>query len=169
MKRLHVNLAVADLDASIRFYASLFDARPTVLKDDYAKWMLADPSVNFAVTTRGSRKGVDHLGIQVENEDELGEVYGRLKTAGAPIAEQGETTCCYALSEKRWIFDPDGLPWETFLTKGESPVYGSDETRFAAGGSACCARPGQAEVQSGVSCCDGESENPASENAGRRA
>ena len=131
--------------------------------------MLDDPRVNFAITTRGSRKGVDHLGIQVENESELDELNGRLKTASAPVVEQGETACCYALSEKSWIFDPDGLAWESFLTKGESPVYGSGETRLTAAGSACCARPGQAVAQTSVSCCDGQDEKAASENTGRRA
>ena len=153
MKRLHVNLSVSDLNASVHFYASLFDARPTVLKEDYAKWMLDDPRVNFAITTRGSRKGVDHLGIQVENKQELGEVYTRLQTAGAPVLEQGETTCCYAQSEKNWIFDPEGIPWETFLTKGESPVYGENEIRAEASESACCARPEAPAKSSGASCC----------------
>jgi catechol 2,3-dioxygenase-like lactoylglutathione lyase family enzyme len=106
MKRMHVNLSVNDLDTSIGFYSSLFNAEPSVLKDDYAKWMLEDPRVNFAITTRGSRKGIDHLGIQVENEGELDDVYSRLKAAGAPVIEEGETTCCYANSEKSWIFDP---------------------------------------------------------------
>jgi len=122
MKRLHVNVAVSDLEASVRFYTSLFDAEPTRLEPDYAKWMLEDPRVNFAITTRGGRKGVDHLGIQVDSREELGEVHGRLKAAGAPLFEQGETTCCYARSEKNWIQDPEGLAWETFFTLGDSPV-----------------------------------------------
>jgi catechol 2,3-dioxygenase-like lactoylglutathione lyase family enzyme len=118
MKRLHVNISVTDLEASIGFYNSLFDAEPSVVKPDYAKWMLEDPRVNFAITTRGERKrvnfaittrgerkGLDHLGIQVENDGELGEVYDRLKTAGAPVIEEGATTCCYAESEKSWIFE----------------------------------------------------------------
>lgn len=126
MKRMHVNMAVTDLAESIRFYTALFAAAPTVQKSDYAKWMLEDPRVNFAITTRGSRKGIDHLGIQVEDEAELQDVYGRLKAAGGPRLDEGETTCCYARSEKSWIFDPEGIAWETFLTKGESPVYGGD-------------------------------------------
>ena len=126
MKRMHVNLSVENLDASIAFYNSLFDCAPSVVKADYAKWMLDDPRVNFAITTRGKRKGVDHLGIQVENHAELGEVYGRLKNAGAPMIEEGATTCCYAESEKSWVFDPEGIAWETFLTLGESPVAGKD-------------------------------------------
>lgn len=151
MKRLHVNLAVDNLDASIGFYTSLFDSEPTVLKEDYAKWMLDDPRVNFAITTRGQRKGIDHLGIQVENDDELDEVYSRLKTAGAPVIEEGETTCCYANSEKSWIFDPEGIAWETFLTRGESPVYGSDFIEATAQDSACCTPQHKPTADSG--CC----------------
>src|SRR5210317_1427426 len=109
MKRMHVNLSVNDLDASIAFYNSLFACEPSVMKADYAKWMLDDPRVNFAITTRGERKGVDHLGIQVEDDAELDEVYARLKTADAPTIEEGETTCCYANSTKSWIFDPDSI------------------------------------------------------------
>lgn len=138
MKRLHVNLAVSDLDASIGFYSALFATAPSVQKDDYAKWMLDDPRVNFAISTRSSTKGVDHLGIQVEDENELNEVYARLKTAGAPVIEEGETTCCYANSEKSWITDPEGISWETFLTTGESPVYGSDQIIPGKNDSNCC-------------------------------
>ena len=152
MKRLHVNVAVADLDASMRFYTSLFAAEPNLVKTDYAKWMLDDPRVNFAITTRGDRKGIDHLGIQVENEDELGEVYARLKRAGTPVIEQGETTCCYARSEKNWISDPEGIAWETFLTKGESPVYGFD-TDLTEQLTACCSKPTEVAPDTAKSCC----------------
>lgn len=152
MKRMHVNVSVTDLDASIGFYSVLFDAAPTVQKHDYAKWMLDDPRINFAITTRGTQKGIDHLGIQVEDDAELAEVYARLQAANAPTIEQGETTCCYANSEKSWIFDPDSIAWETFLTRGESAVYGSDEIRSADQDSACCGRP-KAEDASGESGC----------------
>jgi catechol 2,3-dioxygenase-like lactoylglutathione lyase family enzyme len=151
MKRLHVNISVTDLDASIGFYNSLFAAEPTVLKTDYAKWMLDDPRVNFAISTHGERKGIEHLGIQVENDDELSEVYSRLQVAGAPVIEEGETTCCYANSEKSWIFDPEGIAWETFLTRGESPVYGSDVIQPMDGSGACCT-PQQKEP-AGSGCC----------------
>lgn len=153
MKRMHVNLSVTDLDTSIGFYSSLFNAEPSVIKKDYAKWMLEDPRVNFAITTRGSRKGIDHLGIQVEDADELNEVYAQLKTAGGPILEEGETTCCYANSEKNWIFDPEGIAWETFLTRGESPVYGTDVMKTTEPDSACCVRPQQKQKPSSPSCC----------------
>jgi catechol 2,3-dioxygenase-like lactoylglutathione lyase family enzyme len=153
MKRLHVNISVSDLDASIGFYNSLFDAEPSVVKPDYAKWMLEDPRVNFAITTRGQRKGIDHLGIQVENDDELGVVYSRLQTAGAPVIEEGATTCCYANSEKSWIFDPDSVAWETFLTLGESPVFGTDNIKKLDSKSACCGRPQPESAKSRSSCC----------------
>jgi predicted enzyme related to lactoylglutathione lyase len=124
MKRLHVHVAVEDLAHSIGFYSALFAAQPTVTKPDYAKWMLDDPRVNFAISTRGRQPGLDHLGIQVEDADELNEVYARLRKAGGNIIEQGQTACCYAKSEKSWIDDPAGIAWETFLTTGESITYG---------------------------------------------
>lgn len=141
MKRLHVHMAVGDLDQSIRFYSTLFAAPPTVRKDDYAKWMLEDPRVNFAISTRGGGSGVDHLGIQVEDQAELGEVYGRLKAAERPVLEEGKTTCCYAQSEKSWIADPQGIAWEAFLTTGESTTYGTSaplETIGKPAAGACC-------------------------------
>jgi catechol 2,3-dioxygenase-like lactoylglutathione lyase family enzyme len=125
MKRLHVHVGVADLDRSVRFYSTIFAAEPSVLKDDYAKWLLDEPRVNFAISVgQHATKGVQHLGIQVESSDELGEVYGRLKAADGPVLEEGRTTCCYAKSEKSWIADPDGIVWETFFTDGEATTYG---------------------------------------------
>jgi predicted enzyme related to lactoylglutathione lyase len=124
MKRLHVHIAVENLSQSIGFYSALFAAQPAMVKTDYAKWMLDDPRVNFAISTRGRQTGLDHLGIQVENVDELQEVYARLHKAGGDVIEQGQTACCYAKSEKSWIDDPAGIAWETFLTTGESTTYG---------------------------------------------
>jgi catechol 2,3-dioxygenase-like lactoylglutathione lyase family enzyme len=124
MKRMHVHVSVEDLRQSIGFYCALFAAQPSVLKPDYAKWMLDDPRVNFAISTRGRAPGLDHLGIQVEDKLELNEVHARLHGAGGAMTEQGETTCCYAKSEKAWIDDPAGIAWETFLTSGESTDYG---------------------------------------------
>lgn len=124
MKRLHVHIAVEDLQRSIDFYSTLFEAPPSVVKDDYAKWMLDDPRVNLAISARGANPGVEHLGIQAETGDELAEVYARLKQADAPVLEEGETVCCYAQSEKSWITDPAGVPWEVFHTTGDSAVYG---------------------------------------------
>jgi len=124
MKRLHVHVSVDDLAQSVRFYSTLFAVEPAVTKPDYAKWMLDDPRVNFAISTRSGESGLDHLGIQVETQGELQEVYGRLRQADRPVLDEGATTCCYAQSEKSWITDPQGLSWETFLTTGESTVYG---------------------------------------------
>lgn len=124
MKRLHVHVAVADLQQSVRFYSTLFASEPTVLKDDYAKWMLEDPRVNFAISARGAEAGIEHLGIQVEDEAELAEVHARLQQAEGPVLEEGATTCCYAQSTKSWISDPTGIAWETFLTTGEHTTYG---------------------------------------------
>jgi len=142
MKRMHVHVAVDDLQHSIGFYAALFAARPTVVKTDYAKWMLDDPRVNFAISTRGRQSGLDHLGIQVEDDDELKDVYARLRQAGGAIVEQGQTTCCYAKSEKSWINDPAGISWETFLTTGESTDYGDgsgERIARVAHEKSCCA------------------------------
>jgi len=125
MKRLHVHVGVSNLDRSIGFYATLFGAEPSVVKPDYAKWMLDDPRVNFAISEgKHAAKGIEHLGIQAEDADELAQVYGRLKAADRPVLEEGATTCCYAKSEKNWITDPDGVAWEAFLTNGEASVYG---------------------------------------------
>ena len=124
MKRMHVHVAVQDLQHSIGFYSALFAAQPSVIKSDYAKWMLDDPRVNFAISARGRQAGLDHLGIQVQDKDELNEVYARLHKAGSDVIEQGQTTCCYAKSEKSWIEDPSGISWETFLTTGETTNYG---------------------------------------------
>lgn len=129
MKRLHVHVSVTDLDTSIRFYSQLFAAEPSVRKIDYAKWMLEDPRVNFAISRRDGKPGVQHLGIQVGDRGELAEVYERLQRADGPVIEEGATTCCYANSEKSWIDDPQGVQWETFLTLGESTEYGTDEIR----------------------------------------
>lgn len=124
MKRFHVHVAVEDLAQSVRFYSTLFGAEPTVLKPDYAKWMLEDPRVNFAVSQRGGTLGVQHLGIQAGDETELADIFGRLERAERPIIEEKGTTCCYAQSDKQWIADPQGVAWETFLTHGEATVYG---------------------------------------------
>ena len=125
MKRLHVHVGVEELANSIRFYSTLFGAGPTVVKDDYAKWMLDDPCVNFAISQGNhTKKGIEHLGIEVESTEELSEVYGRLKAADRPMLEEGQTTCCYARSEKSWITDPDGVVWEAFFTSGEATTYG---------------------------------------------
>jgi catechol 2,3-dioxygenase-like lactoylglutathione lyase family enzyme len=151
MKRMHVHVAVENLERSIGFYSALFAARPAVIKSDYAKWMLDDPRVNFAISIRGKQPGLDHLGIQVESKGELNDVYTRLREAGGTIFEQGETTCCYAKSEKSWIDDPAGISWETFFTTGENTDYGvSVETDPRVAHMKACCDPKSAPV---TACC----------------
>ena len=147
MKRMHIHICVANLAASIQFYSTLFDAEPTVTKDDYAKWMLDDPRVNFAISSDNhATRGIEHLGIQAESPDELQQVFSRLREADAPVLEEGQTTCCYARSEKNWIADPDGVVWEAFYTSGESVVYGDAPELSAVSANAsqgsCCAPSG---------------------------
>jgi len=156
MKRMHVHVSVPDIPHAIRFYSALFESQPTVVKPDYAKWMLDDPRVNFGISTRGREPGLDHLGIQVESQDELQEVYGRLHEAGGDIFEQGQTTCCYAKSEKSWIDDPAGISWETFFTTGESTNYGDSVERGTrlAQAKACC-EPQPSSTQPASACCVG--------------
>lgn len=153
MKRLHVHVGVDDLSQSIGFYSTLFGAAPTVTKGDYAKWMLDDPRVNFAISSGNAHKGIEHLGIQVDSEGELQEVYDRLKAADRPVLEEGATTCCYAKSEKSWIADPQGVVWETFLTSGEATVYGDSPELSALSADAaeanCCAPA----MTSEAACC----------------
>ena len=169
MKRLHVHVAVDNLERSIGFYSTLFAAKPCVTKDDYAKWMLDDPRVNFAISTGcrpGHAAGFSHLGIQAEDQNELAEVYDRLSRAERPIVEQQGTTCCYAKSDKQWIADPQGVPWETFFTYGEATVYGDRDalTKLteATEGTVCCEpatraqpapEPVGAEASCAPSCC----------------
>ncbi|QUD86986.1 ArsI/CadI family heavy metal resistance metalloenzyme [Phenylobacterium montanum] len=156
MKRLHVHVAVEDLAKSIGFYSTLFGSEPTVLKGDYAKWMLDDPRVNFAISNRGAATGLDHLGIQVESDAELGELAGRLKDAGETTFDQQATTCCYAMGDKSWVRDPSGVRWETFHTTGEAVTYGEDAPPTEAGQArqACCA-PVEAAAPStpATACC----------------
>ena len=141
MKRMHVHVGVDDLAASTRFYSALFGAAPTVTKPDYAKWMLEDPRLNFAISAGHASRGIEHLGIQVEDQNELKEVYGRLEAADRPVIDEGATTCCYARSTKAWISDPQGVMWETFLTAGEATIYGSEAPLTGASAAAgnCCA------------------------------
>jgi catechol 2,3-dioxygenase-like lactoylglutathione lyase family enzyme len=156
MKRMHVHVSVQDLPQSIGFYSALFDAEPAVVKPDYAKWMLDDPRVNFAISTRGRESGLDHLGIQVENKTELHEVYARLRKAGGRIIEQGETACCYAKSEKSWIDDPAGIAWETFHTTGENIEYGDgtgeNEARVARATACCLPKPSATSASALADC-----------------
>jgi hypothetical protein len=146
MKRLHLHVSVPDLAQSIRFYETLFGAPATIVKDDYAKWMLEDPRVNFAISQRGRAMGLDHVGVQVEGRAELDELAGRLKSAGAVTVDQEAAACCYARSDKSWVVDPAGLRWETFFTFGEETRYGEDGAPAAADAApqTACGCPGPA-------------------------
>lgn len=138
MKRIHLHVSVPNLAQSIQFYETLFGAAPAVLKDDYAKWMLDDPKVNFAISERARATGIDHIGIQVDSSEELAELAGRLKTAGTETFDQEATNCCYAKSDKSWVHDPAGVRWETFFTFGEATSYGEDEVLPEPTAGACC-------------------------------
>ncbi len=161
MKRFHVHVSVHDIDQSIRFYSTLFGAEPSVVKDDYAKWMLDDPRVNFAISKRAFATGVDHLGLQVDTGEELAALEDQLKRADASMLTETNTTCCYAKSDKHWVTDPQGVAWETFHTLGSAPVYGESakvEAASAAQG-ACCgpsevavALPGRSKKPA-AACC----------------
>lgn len=143
MKRFHVHVHVDDLAKSIGFYSKLFAAEPTRIEGDYAKWMLEDPRVNLAISSRGRLPGVDHVGVQTETAAELSELATRLKAAGETTLDQEATTCCYAKSDKSWVVDPSGVRWETFHTLGDATTYGEEEPvaaieSAAPARSACC-------------------------------
>jgi catechol 2,3-dioxygenase-like lactoylglutathione lyase family enzyme len=151
---MHLHVSVPDLAQSIQFYETLFGAPPSVVKDDYANWMLEDPRVNFAISQRGIGPGVDHVGIQVESADELAGLANRLKAAGAQTYDEEGATCCYARSDKSWVTDPAGVRWETFFTFDKAVTYGEDPAEramiAAADPGACCG--GERKV-SAASCC----------------
>jgi catechol 2,3-dioxygenase-like lactoylglutathione lyase family enzyme len=155
MKRLHLHVSVPDLAQSIQFYEALFGAPPTVVKADYAKWMLEDPRVNLAISQRGGALGVDHVGIQTDTAEELGVLAARLKAAGEQTFDEEGATCCYARSDKSWVNDPAGVRWETFFTFGEATTYGEDASIAAMASpaespGACCASPSPAVTSA---CC----------------
>lgn len=144
MKRFHVHVHVDDLAASVAFYSKLFAAALARVEADYAKWMLDDPHVNFAISTRGTQAGVDHLGFQVDDAAELVELATRAEAADVALLDQGATTCCYACSDKHWLLDPHGIAWEHFHTLDGAPVYGeSRQTSSSAGATSCCAPSGK--------------------------
>ncbi|MDA5194374.1 ArsI/CadI family heavy metal resistance metalloenzyme [Govanella unica] len=141
MKRLHLHVSVPSIEQAVAFYTTLFNAPPSVLKTDYAKWMLEDPRVNLAISSRARATGVDHVGVQVDSPDELAELASRLKAAGETTLDQEATTCCYAKSDKSWVTDTAGVRWETFYTHGDATEYGEDEALPDPAVSACCAAP----------------------------
>lgn len=153
MKRFHVHLHVDDLTKSIDFYSKLFAAEPSRVESDYAKWMLEDPRVNFAISTRGAKPGIDHLGFQTDDPEELAGMKARAEAADMALLDEGDTTCCYARSEKHWVTDPQGIAWEHFHTLGNIPVFSEGAKTQAS--SACCA-PSEAkepQVTEAASCC----------------
>lgn len=157
MKRFHVHVHVEDLAKSIGFYSKLFAAEPARIEGDYAKWMLEDPRINFAISTRGGKPGVDHLGFQADDPAELAEMKARAESADMTLLDEGETTCCYARSEKHWVTDPQGIAWEHFHTLDNIPVFSVAATPGAAA-TACCppasrGKPIGIPVKSQSSCC----------------
>jgi len=159
MKRFHVHAHVDDLNASVAFYSKLFAAEPTRLEKDYAKWMIEDPRINFAISARGGKPGVDHLGLQTDTDEELAELKARARAADMALLDEGETTCCYARSEKHWVTDPQGIPWEQFHTLESIPTFSRTRAGVPADAAACCgnATPGGKPVAIPVkpvsSCC----------------
>jgi catechol 2,3-dioxygenase-like lactoylglutathione lyase family enzyme len=163
MKRFHVHVAVPDLEASMRFYSALFGAEPTVRKPDYAKWMLDDPRLNFAISERAGGGGINHLGLQAENAEELEAIHANLKTAGTAIAAEKGAQCCYAKSDKYWVKDPTGIPWESFHSLDTIPVYGANSHED--GGAALAAGANQTAACGGTACCPEPIEAPAAKAA----
>ncbi len=146
MNRFHVHLHVDDLARSIGFYSKLFAAEPTRVETDYAKWMIEDPRINFAISTRGNTPGIDHLGFQTDSVQELEVLKARAEGADMALLDDGETTCCYARSEKHWITDPQGIAWEQFHTLGNIPVFHEEAPAAVTAGPACCAPRGETGV-----------------------
>ena len=169
MKRFHVHVAVSDLEQSTRFYSAMFGMQPTVRKNDYAKWMLDDPRINFAISERAGAEGVNHLGIQAESAEELEEIHTRLQSADTSIAAEKSANCCYAKSDKYWVQDPSGIAWESFRSLESIPFYGEQSHKDAAGAEvaaaegsgcakSCCPTiaPKTAEVKTAAKvCCNG--------------
>jgi catechol 2,3-dioxygenase-like lactoylglutathione lyase family enzyme len=154
MKRFHVHVSVPDLHRAVTFYSTMFGAEPVVLKPDYAKWILDDPRLNFAVSMRGYATGVNHLGFQVESDEDLAGIHGQLADADEKLVTQTAADCCYANSDKYWVNDPAGIAWETFHTLGEAAVFGDDIQPPQPGASACCV-PAASDTRSDTDCCPG--------------
>ncbi|MCE9656936.1 MAG: glyoxalase/bleomycin resistance/dioxygenase family protein [Burkholderiales bacterium] len=157
MKRFHVHAHVDDLQASVAFYSNMFAAEPARLEADYAKWMLEDPRINFAISTRGAKPGVDHLGIQTDTDEELAELKARARAADMTLLDEGAVSCCYARSEKHWVTDPQGIAWEHFHTLASIPVFSEEPKSKARSEAACCAAtaagPAAAPAAKQASCC----------------
>lgn len=154
MKRFHVHAHVENLQASIAFYTKMFGAEPARVESDYAKWMIEDPRINFAISTRGGKPGVDHLGIQTDTEEELEALKARAQAADMTLMDEGQTTCCYARSDKYWVTDPQGIAWEQFHTLGNIPTFSERQAGEEAGQAACCAAQ-EAKAGAAAGCCGG--------------
>ena len=152
MKRFHVHVAVPDLDESVRFYSTLFGAEPAVRKDDYAKWMLEDPRINFAISQRGSSVGINHLGFQVDSDQELEALHANLESADRGVRSERGANCCYAKSDKYWVTDPSGIAWESFHTLGFIPMFSSEDKETSTQ-SGCCAPIAEAAASKRAACC----------------
>jgi len=154
MARMHIHISVDDLDRSIGFYSTIFGTKPTTQKTDYAKWLLDNPSINFAISSRGFKPGIEHIGIQAENEDEMSDIRSRLEQGAIETFDDGQTVCCYAESDKSWIRDPSGIPWETYFTMKETQFF--SEHDIEPSGSSCCS-PDSVEAKNDCSpkggCC----------------
>ena len=153
MKRFHVHVAVDDLQANVRFYSTVFGAQPSVQKPDYAKWMLDDPCVNFAISQRGAKPGVDHLGFQVDSDEELSALRKQVADAEIAALDQPDATCCYARSDKYWITDPQGIAWETYRTLGEAQIYGAATKKSEIGAACCSPKPETIPSKTAAKCC----------------
>lgn len=156
MKRMHVHVGVKNIDEAVKFYSALFGAEPTKQMPDYAKWMLEDPKLNFAISTRSGKEGVEHLGIQVENEAELSDMRKRISQAEIDVIDQGETVCCYAESDKSWVQDPAGIAWEAYQTMGDAQLFSSKEETTQ---TACCTPVSIPVVAASSSCCEPSDSN----------
>ena len=158
MKRFHVHVAVKDLEQSMRFYSTMFGTPPAVAKPDYAKWMLDDPHVNFAISQRGGALGVNHLGVQAESDEELEAIHAKLRLADAEVVAEKSVHCCYATSDKYWVTDPQGVAWESFRSLGTVPFFGTEEPNGQAScgstaSSGCCAPDAQTRTEIATACC----------------
>lgn len=149
MKRLHVHIAVDNLEQSVTFYTALFGASPSKQKDDYAKWMLEDPRINFAISSRGAQTGLNHFGLQVDSLEELEALRGQMRAANLSLFDEGDTTCCYAASDKSWVKDPSGIPWEAYHTMADVELFSTEQAEQK---SACCT-PASAQVEEASGCC----------------
>ena len=151
MKRLHLHMKVSNLEENIHFYSQLFGQEPEKVKDDYAKWMLDDPRINFAISTRATQTGLDHLGLQVDNEADLSAIRDQIKSTDIAVEKEGKTSCCYAKSDKTWVSDPNGVAWEIYQTMGDMELFTDTDDVAISDNSACCSAPPEKSDKS--SCC----------------